>query len=284
MIKLEKKHWFGIILGVLILVAVFIFLRDNKIFYFVVVFAVIIAAAPFFAGFLIEQGTQKDKEERFLGFTRDLVESVKSGTPVSKSIINLKNRHYGPLSQHVEKLANQLAMGITLTQALETFAKETKSNVIKRAVGLISEAERAGGRIDTILESVANSVNQVEEIKKERKSSVYNLIVQGYIIFIVFIIIMLVLEYSILPLTGGLTETGGGLGSGGLNGLNLGSTGVSKEDFSMPMFIMLLTQSLFAGLVIGKIAEGEIKDGIKHSVILLALTLLIVTGAKAFLG
>jgi flagellar protein FlaJ len=147
-------------------------------------------------------------------------------------------------------------------------------------VGLISEAESAGGSIDTIIESVANSVNQIEELKKQRKATVSNLIVQGYIIFIVFIVIMLVLEFKILPLTADLTS---GVDAGSLNILGTAKP-VAGVDFSMPMFIMLLVQSFFAGLVIGKISEGTLFSGVKHSFILLALTLLIQTGAKAFFG
>ena len=189
--------------------------------------------------------------------------------------MNLQKRDYGALTPHVQKLGNQISIGITLTAALKTFAKETKSRVISRAVGLISEAERAGGKIETILESVARSVNQIEDLKKERKSSISNLIVQGYIIFIVFIIIMLVLEFKILPLTAGLAD---------VEGLSISVSAVDPSTFAMPLFIMILVQSFFAGLVIGKIAEGSLMNGIKHSFILLALTLLITTGAKALLG
>tara|TARA_Y100000034_G_scaffold129148_1_gene185082 strand:- start:192 stop:1025 length:834 start_codon:yes stop_codon:yes gene_type:complete len=274
---LKKKNFLGLVVGVLIVVVGFIFLSEDKNFlWFLIVLAIIISVAPFVVSIILSQGRQKAKEERFLEFVRDLVENVRSGTPISKGIVNLKNRNYGELSPHIKKLANQISIGITLNAALITFAKETKSKVISRAVGLISEAERAGGRIDTILDSVARSVNQIENLKKERKSAVSNLVVQGYIIFFVFIIIMLVLEFKILPLIADL----GGVESE----LGVQVKAVSPESFSMPLFIMLLVQSAFAGLVIGKIAEEGIMNGIKHSFILLAITLLITTGAKAILG
>ena len=225
----------------------------------------------------MRQSQQKEKEEKFLEFTRDLVENVRSGTPISKSIVNLRGRNYGTLSPHVDKLANQLSMGIVLTDAFRVFARETKSRMIARAVGLISEAERAGGKIDTILDSVAKSVNQIEQLKKERKSAISNLVTQGYLIFLVFIIIMLVLEFKILPLVSDL-QGGEGMGVG------VGVSSLNSDQFSMPLFIMLLVQSFFAGLVIGKIAEGTIKAGFKHSFILIALTLLITTGARVLFG
>ena len=266
-------HWFGIGLGVAgAVVSMLVFWRTN-LMYFLLVVSLLVGAIPFAISFLLGESRQKEKEEKFLAFTRDLVETVRSGTPISRGIINLKNRNYGTLTPHVGKLANQLSIGITLTNALRTFAKDARSGVIARAVGLISEAERAGGNIETILESVAESVNQIENLRQERKAAVSNLVTQGYLIFFVFIIIMLVLEFKILPLVADLD-------TGGTEGLSISVNKLSPDQFSMPLFVMLLVQSFFAGLVIGKISEGTIRSGFKHSFILLALTLLITTGAK----
>ena len=270
--KLEKTHWIGLGIGTTMAIASTWIFNGSRLLYFLLILSLIIGTLPFVMSLILNQDLQKKKEEKFLEFSRDLVENVKSGTPISKSIINLKNRDYKTLSPHIQKLANQLTLGIILTQALKTFAKDINSKTITRAVGLISEAERAGGKIESILESVAKSINQIENLKKERKAAVSNLITQGYIIFMVFIIIMLVLEFKILPLVSDL--------SGG-EGLNVEINTINPDEFGMPMFVMILVQSFFAGLVIGKISEGSIKDGIKHSFILLTLTLLITTGAKA---
>ena len=272
--KLEKMHWLGLAVGVLGMLGSLLIFGLTNMAYFLLVIFLIVGLLPFMISFLLGQSRQREKEEKFLAFIRDLVETVRSGTPISKAIVNLRNRNYGSLTQHIQKLANQLSLGITLSVALGNFAKDTKSRVISRAVSLISEAERAGGKIDTILESVAGSVNQIEQLRKERKAAVSNLVTQGYMIFMIFIIIMLVLEFKILPLVSDL-------GGGGTEGLAISSGSVDPDEFSKPLFVMLLVQSFFAGLVIGKISEGSIKSGIKHSFILLAVTLLITTGAKA---
>lgn len=297
MIKIQLKHIAGIVAGIAILVFAIIqanpqakegvyapniislyLFNGGPLMYFLIVVSLIVVILPFVLSFLADQANQKEKEEKFLAFSRDLVENVRSGTPVGKSILNLRNRDYGALSPHVQKLANQLALGITLNESLMNFARETESKVISRAVGLISEAERAGGKIETILESVAASVNQIEDLKKERKAAVANLVTQGYIIFIVFIVIMLVLEFKILPLVSNLS--GGESGTGP----SVATKDIDPAEFAMPLLIMLLVQSLFAGLVIGKTSEGSVKDGIKHSLILLAITLLATTGSRALFG
>ncbi|MBU2576676.1 MAG: type II secretion system F family protein [Nanoarchaeota archaeon] len=275
--KFEKMHWMGIGVGLAMAAVSFFIFKQKTMFYFMLVISMIIGSLPFLVSFLLGQGRQREKEEKFLAFARDLVESVKSGTPISKSIIQLRTRNYGALTIHIQKMANQLVLGFTLNQALENFARDAKSKVIARAIGLISEAERAGGKIESILESVSKSVDQIENLRKERKAAVSNLVTQGYMIFIVFIVIMLVLEFKILPLVADL-------GGDDTQGLTIQVAPMSPDDFAMPLFIMLLVQSTFAGLVIGKISEGSIKAGIKHSFILLTITLLVTTGAKALFG
>jgi len=273
--KLEKMHYLGIGIGLVMAIAVFIIFRtadQRQMLYFLLSVALFIGSLPFMISMVLGQGQKQEKEEKFLAFSRDLVETVRSGTPISRSIIQLRSRNYGTLTPHVEKLANQLAIGLTLSDGLGTFSKDINSKVISRAVGLIVEAEKAGGKIDTVLESVAESVNQISTLRKERKASVSNLVTQGYIIFIVFIVIMLVLEFKILPLVSGLEPT---------EGLKVSTSTVDANELSMPLFVMLLVQSFFAGLVIGKISEGTISSGFRHSFILLTITLLVTTGAKA---
>jgi flagellar protein FlaJ len=247
---------------------------SYKTLYFLIIISLFLMLLPFVIRVISERTKQRSIESRFLEFTRDLVENVKSGTPISKSIINLKTRDYGVLSNYIQKLANQIALGIPLTSALEIFAKDTGSSIVARSVSLISEAEKAGGQIDSIIESVSNSVNQIEHLKKERKSAIFNLAVQGYIIFIIFIIIMLVLQFKILPMLSGFSTSD----------TQISLQNITPDKFANPLMILILIQSLFSGLVIGKIAEGSIKDGIKHSFILIFISLILKYGVDALFG
>ncbi len=287
--RLKKMHWFGIVFaGITIVIAGIFYLNgeDANLFLFLVGIAFTIVALPFVAGLIIENKQEQEINEMFLEFSRNLAESVTTGTPISKSIINMRKKNYGYLSQHISKMANQIELGIPVQKAFETFANDVGSPVIRRAVALISEAEKAGGEIDYILESVAKSIAEIEKLKKERRAAIYNLVVQGYIIFFIFIGIMLVMQFKILPLTQGI-------GSFNLLGGNIAnianaqveeSAGPDLESLGRSFLYLLLTQGFFAGLTIGKLAEGSIKAGVKHSFILMIAAFLISSGAKLLLG
>jgi len=291
--RLTKLHWVGIILGGIIALASFIFFNllfpDQNLFFFLLGIGIVIIGLPFLLDLMIQGRRDEQINEMFLEFCRNLAESVNTGTPVSKSIINVRDKNYGALTENVKKLANQIELGVPAHRAFQNFASDVDNVVINRAIALIMEAERAGGEIDYILESVANSISEIEKLKKERKSVIYSLVVQGYIIFFVFIGIMLVMQFNILPLTAGLDI--GGLGAGfGANSFTSTQTTtttgdeMSIQDISNQFLFLLLTQGFFAGLIIGKLSEGTIKAGLKHSFVLVVAAFLIYFGALLAFG
>src|SRR3989344_1266298 len=286
--KLKKMHWLGLIAAVVIILLSAIFLRDNqKMLYFLTGIAIGIGALPFVIGMTFENKRDQKISEIFLEFSRNLAESVSAGTPISKSISNIRKKNYGELNPYIEKLSNQIEIGIPINRALENFANDINNPVVTRATALIREAEKAGGEIEQILDSTAKSVSEIEKLKKERKSAIYSLVVQGYIIFFIFIAIVIVVEFQILPLTVGSS------GFTGISGTDIGNfensaapnqNNLNPEDLSQPFISLLLAQGFFVGLVIGKITEGSIKAGVKHSFILMMAAFIISSGAKIFLA
>ena len=286
--KIEKIHIIGLIIALVIVILSFIFILGSDLFYFLLGISFVIAGLPFFLSLLLESSETKEKESMFLEFARDLVESVRMGTPINQSILNVRKKNYGSLSIYIDKLANQISLGIPVSTAFETFAREINSPTISRAVNIIRESEKAGGEIENILESVASSVSQIEQLRKERRAAMNTLVVQGYIIFLIFIVIMLVMQFKILPITSGLGDISMGDSSSqlgtGFGGLMSGGKKASPEELTRPFIWLLVMQGFFAGLVIGKLSEGKIRYGIKHSFIFVVMALLINAGAKLLFG
>lgn len=280
--ELNRAQIIGIIAGLAIMLTSLLFMNSN-LFFFMIGMGVLVGAAPFVFSLILQNRLNNEKEDMFLEFTRNLVESVKVGTPISKSVINIRGKSYGALSENVEKLANQISLGIPLHTALEVFSKDVNNKTISRSLTLIGEAERAGGNIGQILEEVTGAVKTSDKLKKERLSSISTLAVQGYIIFIIFMIIIIVMQFKILPLVSGLSGTGGA-GLEALAGIGGVQTVSGTQEISIPFLYLLLVQGFFSGLAIGKLSEGNIKAGIKHSFALMVMSFLVSAGANLFLG
>ncbi|MCK4647519.1 type II secretion system F family protein [Candidatus Pacearchaeota archaeon] len=277
--ELKKIHKIGIIAGGVIILLSFL-LFNTRFFFFVIGIGVIVGVSPFVFSVITESKIANEKEEMFLEFTRNLVESVKTGTPISKSVINMRGKSYGVLTQHIDKLANQISLGIPINTALKVFSRDVNNKNISRSLTLIGQAERAGGDIGEILESVTKAVNMSDKLKKERKATISTLIVQGYIIFFVFMVIVLIMQFYIVPMISGIADVEG-LGVGGIT---TAGGSIEGEEISNAFLYLLLFQGFFSGLTIGKLSEGTIKAGIKHSFALVLIAFIISSVANLIGG
>lgn len=281
--EIKKTHYIGLAAAIVIVGLSFLF-RDTKLFFLIIGIGIISGILPFVISLINETREEAEKEEMFLEFTRNLVESVKTGTPISKSIINLKDKSFGALGVYVKKLANQISLGIPLNIALQTFAKDVNNKTVSRTIILIGQAERAGGDIGEILEAVAEAVNISDKLKKERKAAISALVVQGYIIFFVFMIIILIMQYQIIPMVSGMSDLGSAGIGGGIGNIGVSAGSVDEGDISDSFFYLLLIQGFFTGLTVGKLGEGGIKSGIKHSFALMLISFVVSAGAGIILG
>lgn len=283
-LRFKKKYWIGIVAALLIIISDFVLFFDfwsaapkypvpGRLFYPLIIIALTVSWAQFWMDFFAEQKRQKEIELKFLEYVRNLVGTVKSGIPIPRATLQIAGKDYGALTPYVKKLAAQIEWGITVDQAYLTFSDDTANPVIRRSISIMIEAEKSGGDIAEVLDAIASSVVDVKRMKQERKASTYGQIVQGYIVFFVFIGIMLVLQLWLFPKLGGIA---GGLG-GGLGGLGGGGEPMNLDTV---FFALIMIQGFFAGIMIGKFSEGNIKQGLLHSLILMTSAALIITTAK----
>ncbi len=274
--KFKPIYLLGIGVAVLLIAFDFFYFYHTRYFYPIIILGLTIGWLQFWVDFLAENKRQKEIEIQFLEFIRNLVESVKSGISIPRSIMHAATKQYGPLTPYIRKLANQIEWGIPVRRALLTFSLDTNNKVIKRSVSIITEAEVSGGDIRDILTSVVESVVNVKKIREERKSAVFSQIVQGYIVFYIFIGIMLILQLWLFPKLGGIS---GSLKSNlsGIGGLAATTTAFSLDT---TFFSLIMIQGFFAGIMIGKFSEGTLRNGLIHSLVLVTTSALIITTIK----
>ena len=82
---IKKQHWIGIFVGLAVIIGGY-FLLNADDFPLSAGLGALIGLGPFVLTIIKEVRIATQKEEKFLEFARNLVESVKTGTPVSKSI------------------------------------------------------------------------------------------------------------------------------------------------------------------------------------------------------
>ncbi len=198
--------------------------------------------------------TTREIEARFPQFLHDVTSAIDTGMTLPQAFRAVKHNDYGPLSPYVREMSAKLDWGIDFEKVLRDFAQKVHSPTITRSVQAIIEIHRSGGYIGTILEAVAESQTIVERIKKERASSIYAQMINGYVIFFVFLGVMFGMSNFLIPAFRWEGTPG-----------NLG------DVYSQIFRNLIVIQGVFAGLAIGKMAEGSVFAGIKHSLVLVSI-------------
>jgi flagellar protein FlaJ len=211
--------------------------------------------------FYTKYRTRREMEQRFIGFVLDLADSINSGMTLPMALEHCSKRDYASLTPLVSNLNAQVNWGITFKKALENFAKSTDSKPIRRSVRSIIESYKVGGRISDTLSSVSRSMISIEKLNDERKSSIYSQVVMLYLIFFVFIGILIIMQISLIPVLS--PENMGSLS------LTTPSIRIPAELYTETFIYFIIIQGFFAGLAIGKMAEGSVSAGLKHSVLLI---------------
>jgi archaeal flagellar protein FlaJ len=299
-IHFDRKFQVFVAVGLVILLADVAFFLHT--IFFVPVFAIAVSTAwlPFWLGIFAENRRQKDLESRFPDFVRNLSGAIRSGIPASQAVIQVAETDYGALTPFVKKLSHQLEWALPFHTAFLNFGKETNNIVIKRAIATMIQAEQAGGNIEDVLTAITDSLIQIKKIKEERKAGIHAQVMQNYIIFTVFLAIMILIQNVLIPYMADFNtagDTGLGITQQAAGGIDLDA----RLSFTSPLsflaslgpwlvsiqgvfLMMAMLQGFFAGVVLGKLAEGDLTSGLKHSLIMVTMSFMSITFAQSIAG
>lgn len=257
------------IVAISLLLFSYIFLKDvSTLFSSLVILSIVIFVLPITIIKYMEISKIKSLEDMFPQFMNDLVETVRSGMTLPQAVHTIAKNDYGNLTPYIKKLDAQLEWGIPFSKAFLSFTKSTKSKVIGRIGSTIIETHEYGGNLTDVFESISNTTIEIERLREERKLYLNSQIVSGYIIFFVFIAVIIGLQKFLVP---SLTE----LSIKQLSATEILPGNNLESEYKIIFRNLIIIQGFFAGITIGKMSEGEIISGIKHSLFLMFIGLII---------
>lgn len=198
-------------------------------------------------------------EENLADFLRDVSESVRSGIPLYQAIVTAAEGDYGKLTPHIRRMRREISAGLSFEEALERFAKRVAVPRVGRAVSLILRASRAGGKIADVMETASVRTRELSEHSEKRRSGMMIYTMISYISFFVFLTVVYALARVFIPAMAEATAAGG-------SGVVL-----HEEIYRNLLFYLAVAQGGAAGILAGKLGEGEVVAGLKHSVVLIAV-------------
>ncbi|MCX6820857.1 MAG: type II secretion system F family protein [Candidatus Aenigmarchaeota archaeon] len=249
----------------------FLMLSDvPELFSTINIIAVVIFALPIVLLRYTEYNEVKEIEEMFPVFLRDFVETIRGGMTLPAAIKAVAKNDYKALNSYVKRMAAQLDWGIAVERVMISFGKRSKSKLIMRIISSVVESQRFGGNISDTFEALSNTAVQIDRLRQERSLSMNSQMITGYVVFFVFLGVMLGLQNFLVPSLGNINSAGVAGSLGSLTGSASGPQSLDiAGEYKVIFRNLIIIQGLFAGLSVGKMAEGEILGGVKHSALMM---------------
>lgn len=232
--------------------------------------------SPYFVYQYFEYSKMRSIEAKFPEFLRNLAETQRSGINLSQAIYMARKTDYGPLSQEIGMMADQLSWGVPFPKVIEHMEHRlSESTLITRAMVIIREAYHSGGNIADVMESVSTNAVLIKDLEAERQSKLSQQVLVMYVIFFIFLGMLVVLQKVLAPLF--VMQSAGASSGGGASFLSLSASQFGPSYYRNIFLNMILIQGFFSGLIAGQLGEGKALAGIKHSAIMLVAGLAIFT-------
>ena len=225
----------------------------------IIVFAVLIAITPYAIDITLQKRNTRRKEELYTEFLFKLSELMRGGLDPIKSVKELSKTDLGILTPNVRIASTAMIYGRSFEESMKAMALSLHSELITRYTTLVVQASYSGGSVADLILKASEDMRSIISIEREKEGNLSQYVMifyfaQGIIFFIIY-----TLSTSLLPF---VTQ----LGSSTIFGVNK----IAGLDFGRGFFHLIMINSFFGGLIIGKISEGEARFGLKHAVILMA--------------
>ncbi len=208
-------------------------------------------------------------EARFPDFLRDLASSHRGGLTLPQSVKVAARGDYGPLTNEIRKMADQLSWNIDFQETLRRLADRVRTPLVQRSVTLILEAGRSGGSTSDVLLAAARDARELKNLERERKlsMSVYTIVI--YTTFFVFLFVIAVMYNQFVPEIISATEKAN---EGALAGASIVQGGVTLDDYRTLYFSASMVQAIGNGIVAGLMGSGSVVLGLRHSFLMALVT------------
>tara|TARA_Y100000588_G_scaffold394811_1_gene517440 strand:- start:371 stop:1555 length:1185 start_codon:yes stop_codon:yes gene_type:complete len=234
-----------------------------------IIFAVISIMLPY-GYFAYRRDMQRTRiEAKFPDFLRDLAEFWKGGLSMNTAVETLAKGEYGFLNDEVHKMSTQLSWGVSFGEVMNMFSERVSSPVVTRAVRMVDEANKAGGKISDILLAASYDVREIKALETERGQEIGSYLAVIYMSFVIYLLIIIVLVATFVPAivsSGAATASTGSLTIG-----NLKIRSLNQIWISTTFYYSVLIQAVGMGMTGGFMATGKLYSGFIRSSLLILI-------------
>lgn len=204
----------------------------------------------------------------FPEFLNRLASLHASGLTLPRAISSLRKSELGIMNTEIRGIDGDIKWGGSVTEAMDRFGQRMRTKVIARAATLIKRASESSGNVQQTLSIAATDGLVSKTLSQERRSNMKPQIIVIYITFFVFLYVAFQLVTGFLT---GVPEVPSAERAAAAAQTGIAVGGVDVELFKRLFFHASAILGFSSGLVAGTIGEGNVRLGLKHSLLMLAI-------------
>ncbi len=242
----------------------------------IIVIATLIALAPYGFYVYLQRKRRIKYEQEFARFLFELSELLRGGLDPVTGVLELQSSTtlevYGrieSLAPHIDLLAKQLEWGMTFEEGMFELAKQLKSELIEKYTYLVVQASRIGGGIGDVILQCSKDMENTFVLEREKDSLLREYITVIYVAQFILVGLLVLLYQTVLPSLQSMTAAAG---AGAITGFAISPVNI---DFQTSFFRVMMINGFASGIIGGIMSEGDVRQGIKHSVILVTVSLIV---------
>lgn len=209
----------------------------------------------------------------------------RAGYIPNRALILSARKEFGPLCDEIKRAGKEMMTGKSLEEAISLIPRYIKSDILEKTVKLIIEGGRSGGNLANLLEENAEDIRRTQVLQKEVRANVFM-----YIIFIGFA--GAVAAPVLYSLSGFLINTISNIGSSvvipetvftKIPFLKFGGLDLDPGFLFFFSIAAIFITTFFGGILIGSIASGSEKAGVKYVPIFMIIAFAIYFASNSFI-
>ncbi|MFB6154956.1 MAG: type II secretion system F family protein [Haloferacaceae archaeon] len=202
-----------------------------------------------------------------------------AGMTIVGSIHRVADSDLGALGDEMARVRRDIRWGADARTALRRMDRRVGTPMVSRAVTLITNAMTASSDVAPVLRIAATEAHDTRQLQQRRRDEMLTYLVVIYISFLVFLAIVVALSVSFIPaIESATSQAMSGVqppaGMGSQASIITGVRDVNTAAYHRLLFHVTAVQAVCSGLIAGKLGEGSVHDGLKHSATMLLLTYL----------
>lgn len=284
----NKKFILGAYLFIFLFLVGFLIYAKSYSFLVALVVLVVLIFGYFFARVRLKKYADiKKMEDVFPDFISLTASNLRAGLTIDRALLLSAREEFAPLDKEIITLGKDIVTGEEIGKAMLEMADRIKSEDIRKTILLIITGIKSGGNLSILLEQVSSSMRQRMFVRKKAASNVLM-----YVIFIFFAVavgapFLFALSSVLVEI---LTNIIGSIPAEEIASTStklpftLTSINISVDFVKYFGAVFIVVIDILASFVLGLVAKGKEREGVKYIFPIVALSLTIYFGARYVIG